>query len=66
MVIGGGGQEFCDGNTKALAIKSMTMGGGGLEIVKNCVTSFMHDPLLGITGEHSMRLWLQSSCDCRR
>ena len=30
---GGGGQGSCDNSTKALVIKCMTMGGGG---VKNC------------------------------
>ena len=39
-----GGQEFCDDNTKALVIKSVTMG-GGVKIVENCMTSFMYDPL---------------------
>ena len=39
----GRGQGFCDYNTKALALKTKTMGGGGLKIVHNCVTSFMDD-----------------------
>ena len=42
---GGGGIIFCDGSNKALVIKSVTKGGGGgVNIVQNCVTSFMDDP----------------------
>ena len=40
-VLRGGGQGFCDGSTKALVIKSVTM---GEKIVQNCVTSCMYDP----------------------
>ena len=32
-MLGGGGQGFCEDSTKALAIKRVTMGRGG---VKNC------------------------------
>ena len=32
------------GSTKALVIKSKTMGGGRSNIVQNCVISFMEDP----------------------
>jgi len=39
-------QGFCDDSTKALTIKSVTMGEkGGSKIVRNCVTSFEDDPL---------------------
>ena len=38
---GRGYQGFCDDSTRALVIKSVTVGKGG---VKNCVTSFMDDP----------------------
>ena len=31
--------------TKALVIKGVTMGEGGVKIIQNCVTSFMDDPL---------------------
>jgi hypothetical protein len=42
-----GGQGFCDNSTKAIVLKSVTIwGGGGSKNVKNCVTSFMDDPLL--------------------
>ena len=37
--LGGGGQGFSNDSTKALVIKSVTMGG-----VKNCAKSFMDDP----------------------
>ena len=45
MVIGGRGQEFCDGRAMALVMKSVTMG-WGLKIVHNYVTSFMKNSLL--------------------
>ena len=43
---GGGGQGFFDESTKVLAIKSVTMEGGGKKNVKNCVKSFIDDPLI--------------------
>ena len=42
---GGRGQRFCDDSTKALVIKRVTVGGGGSKFVRNCVMSFMDDPL---------------------
>ena len=39
----GGGQGFCDDSTRALVMKSVTMGEKGLNIFQNCVTSFMDD-----------------------
>ena len=39
-----GGHEFCDGTTKDLLIKSVTMWEGGLIIDEICVTSFKDDP----------------------
>ncbi len=42
---GRGYQRFCDNSTKALLIKSVTMGEGLSRIIKNCVTSFIDDPL---------------------
>ncbi len=42
---GEGVSRFCDDSVKALVIKSVTMGGGGVKIIKYCVTSFMDDPL---------------------
>ena len=41
---GGGGQGFCDNSIEAFVIKRVTMGGGGGEIVHNCLTSLMDDP----------------------
>ena len=38
------GQGFCDHSVEALILKCVTMGGGGLKIVQNYVTSFMDDP----------------------
>jgi hypothetical protein len=38
---GTGCQGFC---TKSLLLKSVTMGEGVSNIIKNCVTSFMDDP----------------------
>ena len=40
-VLGGG---FCDGSTKALVIKRVTMGVGGVKNYTNCMTSSMDDP----------------------
>ena len=36
-------QGFCDNSTKALVVKSMTIGEGVYKIIKNCVTSFVDD-----------------------
>ena len=42
-----GGQRFFDGSKKTvIVVKSVTMEGGRLKIVPNCVTSFMDDPLV--------------------
>ena len=38
------GQGFCDDSTKALVLKTVTMGEEVSKIVRNCMTSFMHDP----------------------
>ena len=44
-VLGGRGyQGFCDNSTKALVLKTVTMGEGVSKSIKNCVTMFMDDP----------------------
>ena len=43
MVLWGGGQGFCDHNTKALLIKLMLRAEVS-KIVQNCVTSLMDNP----------------------
>ncbi len=49
VVMGRGYQGFCDNNTKASVIKSVTIGGGEVKnVTSNCVTSFMDDPLNAI------------------
>ncbi len=40
-----GYQVFCDNSFKALVLKNVTMGGGGVLKYQKCVTSFMEDPL---------------------
>ena len=45
VLVGGGGQGFCDDSTKTLVVKRVTMEGGVSKIVQNCVTSFMDNPL---------------------
>jgi len=42
--MGRGYQGFCDNNSKAQVLKSMTMGEGISKMIKNYVTSFMDDP----------------------
>ena len=41
---GRGYQGFCDDSTKALVLKSVTMGEGVSKIIKNCVTSLRTTP----------------------
>ena len=47
VLVGGGGQGFCDDSTQALVIKRVTIGGMGVsKIVQKCVTSFIDDPFM--------------------
>jgi hypothetical protein len=51
-------QGFCDNSTKALVMKSVTMGRGpGVsKMIEYCVTSFMDDPLLGFLETRTTRM----------
>ena len=46
---GRGPKGFCEDSTKAIVLKSVTMGGGVSKNFKNGVTSFMDDPKVRLT-----------------
>jgi hypothetical protein len=54
-----GYQGLCDNITKALLLKSVTMGEGVSKIIQNCVTSFMDDPKKSFTSVLSYILFLR-------
>jgi hypothetical protein len=54
---GGGMKDFV--TTVALSLKIVTMGGGGVKIIKKSVTSFMDDPKVQKNSKHSLDFFHQ-------
>ena len=61
MVLGGGCQGFCDSSNKALVIKSMTFGGGGIKKCPKLCDVINGQPLKTSKHQGTIEMQIHSS-----